>query len=381
MKKLLSKIDELSKDYISLWEALCNIESPTNFKQGIDNAGNFLIQIAKKKNWSIKHLHNEHAGNAFSITINADSDEFPVVFSGHIDTVHPLGIFGAPAVTIDHEKIHGPGVMDCKGGVVASMLALDALYQTGFTKRPVKLVVQTDEETSSVTSNKRTIDFMIDESKNALAFLNTEGTHGNTAILERKGILRFRYNIFEKAVHSAKCSEGSNAITEAAHKIIELEKLKDPNGLTCNCGVIEGGTTPNSVAEKCAFLADIRFADNELYDHAVTLCKAIADKVTVEGCCCQIEKLSERPAMPLVEANEALLNTMNSIYEEWGLPVLSVRTALSGSDAAYTTQAGIPTVDGLGVDGNYIHSVNEFAYISSLVESAKRLAVIAYSVK
>ena len=68
---------------------------------------------------------------------------------------------------------------------------------------------------------------------------------------------------------------------------------------------------------------------------------------------------------------------MNSIYETCGLPVLRPRHCLGGSDAAYTTQAGIPTVDSLGVDGGKIHSPQEFAYIESLVDCAKRLAAMA----
>ena len=76
-------------------------------------------------------------------------------------------------------------------------------------------------------------------------------TKENTAVLERKGILRYRFTIYGKALHSSRCAEVSNAVAEAAYKIIELEKMKDVGGLTCNCGVISGGTTANTVAEKC----------------------------------------------------------------------------------------------------------------------------------
>ena len=41
------------------------------------------------------------------------------------------------------------------------------------------------------------------------------------------------------AGHSSTCYEKSaSAILEAAHKIIELEKMKENDGITCNCGVI-----------------------------------------------------------------------------------------------------------------------------------------------
>lgn len=380
MKKVFRKIDELNDFYVDVWKDICNIDSPTDYKEGVDRVGDYLIKLASERGFFIKCLKNDIAGNAFSITLNPDSKESPVVFSGHIDTVFPIGTFGTPAVRTDDEKIYGPGVMDCKGGVVASFMALDAISRCGFKKRPVKLIVQSDEETSSLQSNKKTIEFMIEESKNAVAFLNTEGSQGDTAVLIRKGILRYEFIVSGKAMHSSKCTEGANAITEAAYKIIELEKLKDAKGLTCNCGIIKGGTKANSVSESCTFTADIRFATDEQYNEAVSICEKIAGTNTVKGCTCELKKVSERPAMQATDKNVGLLEKMNEIYKECSLPVLASRSCLSGSDAAYTTVAGIPTIDNLGVDGGNIHSIREFAYLSSLSQSAKRLAAVAYCI-
>jgi hypothetical protein len=47
---------------------------------------------------------------------------------------------------------------------------------------------------------------------------------------------------------------------------------------------------------------------------------------------------------------------------------------------AITTEAGIPTVDDVGVEGFYIHSVKECALLSSLAHSAKLLASVAYCI-
>lgn len=378
MKQLLETIDKLNEYYIGVWKDVCNIESPTDYKKGVDEVGNYIMKIAKERGWDILCCPQKKAGNAFCITINGDVAAEPVVFSGHIDTVFPVKMFGTQPVYTDEKNIYGPGVMDCKGGVVASLMALDALCQCGFKERPVKLIVQTDEETGSVTSQKETISFMVEQAKNAKAFLNTEGIQGNTAVIIRKGILRYKYTVYGKAMHSSKCTQGVNAITEAAHKIIELEKMKDADGITCNCGLIEGGTAPNSVAEQCTFTADIRFADSCQYNKAVRIANEIAEKTYVEGSRCLIEKVSERPAMHRSEKNVELLNEMNKIYKKCGLPVLTERSCLSGSDAAYTTNAGIPTVDNLGVDGGNIHSINEYAKLESLAATAKRLAVVAY---
>ena len=69
--------------------------------------------------------------------------------------------------------------------------------------------------------------------------------------------------------------------------------------------------------------------------------------------------------------------TMNAIYAANGLPVLKPRGVPGGSDAAYTTLAGIPTVDSIGVEGEGKHTPNEKARLYSLAESAKRMAAVA----
>lgn len=376
-KKILETIDALNEKYISVWEDVCNLESPTADKAGVDAVSDYFIKMADERNWEIEVLKLEQAGNAVCITMNPHADAAPVVFSGHIDTVHPVGLFGAPAVRFDETYVYGPGVTDCKGGVVASFLALDALDTCGFTERPVRLILQSDEETGSKNSGKRTVAFMCEKSAGAVAFLNTEGTEGLTAALVRKGILRYRFRIHGKASHSSRCYEGANAIAEAAHKILKLEMMKDKAGLTCNCGVIEGGTVANTVAAECSFLADIRFFTREEEAYVRQLVQKLAAEGAIPGCSCELEEVSYRPSMPLVERNRALLTRMNEIYAECGLPQLAERVCFGGSDAAYITAAGIPCVDSIGVDGKGIHSIREYARIASLAEAAKRLAVVA----
>lgn len=376
VQNVFDKIDALSQQYTHIWEEVCNLESPTEDKARVDAVGAYFLKMAEKQGWEIEVEEYEAAGNAICITMNPNAKAAPVSISGHIDTVHPVGLFGEPPVTMDEEKIYGPGVKDCKGGVVAGFLAMDALAQCGFTDRPVQMIIQTDEETNSRQSQGKTVEFMCRKAKNAVAFLNTEGGRGQTAVLIRKGILRYRFIISGVSTHASRCPEGASAIAEAAHKILELEKMKDMDSLTCNVGVIQGGTVSNTVPERCEFLIDIRFADQEDYARAEEIVQKVAETVYIPGCSCQIQRLSVRPAMPLCDKNVALLARMNEIYKENGLPQLTMRAEPSGSDAAYTTLAGIPTVDNVGVEGGRIHSPEEFAYLRSLAEAAKRYAAV-----
>ena len=377
ISKLFDEIDILYPKYLDVLEDVAKIESPSRYKKGVDAVGNYFIEMAKVRGWAVEVLTEKTSGNAICITLNPDAKAAPVALSGHIDTVHPVGLFKEPLVRRDENNMYGPGVLDCKGGVVAAFLCMDALDRCGFRKRPVMLIIQSDEEISSIFSDKRTVKFMCDKAKDAIAFLNLEPAQADSAVIARKGIIRFEFTVHGKAGHSSKCFEAANAVTEAAHKIIELEKMKSENGLTCNCGVINGGTVANSVADTCIFTADIRFATQEQLEEAKETIKKVSECNVIAGCSSDVKEVSFRPAMEKTEINLKLLDKINKINEEIGLPHLAANTSLGGADTAYTTIAGIPCVDSLGVQGKFQHSVNEYIIMNTLASSAKQQAAIA----
>ncbi|MBO5099607.1 MAG: M20/M25/M40 family metallo-hydrolase [Clostridia bacterium] len=377
MEKLFEKIDELSDKYLDVLENVCNIESPTDYKEGVDKACRYITDIAEKRGWKVEILKQPVSGDAVCITMNGDVDARPFAISGHMDTVHPVGSFGSPATTRDAEKMYGPGTSDCKGGVIAGLLAMVALEETGFRKNPVKLILQTDEETSSKGSNKETVRFMCEKAKDAIAFFNMEGMLTEKATIQRKGIVRHKFKVKGIATHSAGCAEGgANAILEASHKIIALEKFKDNDGTTCSCNIISGGTKANTVPEYCEIVTDTRFATSKALEEFRKTAQEIADKTFVDGCICQLEEISVRPPMERKAANEELLEKMNEIYIKYKLPAIEGGFSKGGSDAAYTTEADIPSIDSIGVDGGRIHSTEEFMYLKSLAEAAKRVASV-----
>lgn len=377
-EKLFKEIENLNAEYMDFLFDVCNTESQTIDKEGVDKVGKLFIEKAKKEGFKIEVFPQEVAGDVVVITMNENSKEKPLCVSAHMDTVHPKGLFGYPPVKEDGDYLVGPGLVDCKGGAVAALMAMKALKTVGYDKRPVMLLLQSDEETGSSTSKRATINYICEKSKEALAFLNLEGHSPNAMCLERKGILRFKFTVKGKACHSSHCYEGVNAVTEASHKIIKLEEMKDPQGLTCNCGVINGGTVANSVAEVCTFIADIRFSTKEQMDYVREYVKKIASENVLEGATSVVEEISSRPAMEKSQKNYDLADKLNQIYKENGLPVLTKEKYFGGSDTAYTTNYGIPSIDCLGTEGEFIHSERERMKKSSLVSSAKRVASAFY---
>lgn len=372
--RLFKVIESLEKDYIKVWEDVCNLESPTSYKEGIDKVSAYFIKMAKDRGFKVDVKPFEKAGDVAVITANPDSKERPISFSGHLDTVHPVGSFGSPAVKIDGDKIYGPGVTDCKGGIVAAFLAIDALIKCGYTKRPLQLLLQTDEEHSM--SQKGCIKHICETAKDAVAFFNVEPAEYGEACLGRKGITTFTFEIEGIEAHSSRCAtQGASAIREASYKILELEKFKDEGGITCSVGTISGGTVSNTVPGHCEFRANFRFWTTDEYKKIEKFCEDLANKVYVQGCKTTATRTGFRISMDDTDRNRELFNKINEAYRKNGMNELKAVKRLGASDAADVTAYGIPCVESFGVVGGRIHSPDEYAEIKSLAYSAKLLAV------
>lgn len=180
---LLCEIEKLENEFINIWQDVANIESPSDFKEGLDRVVEYISDYSKKQGFEVQVFEEKIGGNALCVTLNKDAHKKPITLAGHIDTVHPVGSFGTPAVKIQGEKIFGPGVMDCKGGVVAALMAMTALKNCGFCDRPIQLILDSDEETNGSLTDKRIINYIIEKAKGSEAFLNCESSRGNTAVL------------------------------------------------------------------------------------------------------------------------------------------------------------------------------------------------------
>lgn len=376
MKSVFEKIDTLTYEYINILEDVVNIESPSLEKDRVDEVGRYFIELSNKNGWEIEIKKFEDFGDVVTVIMNRNAPGGVITLSGHMDTVYPVGLFGNPPAKREGNKLFGPGAMDCKGGIVAGFLAMKALSNVDYKEKTIKMILQTNEEIGS----RDTIDYICESAKDSLAFLNLEGHEGyfeGKACLKRKGIARFLFDVKGIETHSSYCArEGANAIAEAAYKILELEKIKNNEGLTFNCGVIEGGTTPNTVPGSCKFKVDVRFATNSEYEEAKKIVEKVASDNYIAGCITKVSQISKRVAMELNEKNVILLKKVNSIFAANGLSTLDIGERAGGSDASCISSYGIPCLDSIGIGGERAHSVEEYAILSSLPESAKRIASI-----
>jgi glutamate carboxypeptidase len=296
-----------------------------------------------------------------------------VLLIGHMDTVFPEGTAAARPFRIDGERAFGPGVSDMKGGLLAGLYAVRCLQRIGFRDfASITYVCNPDEEIGSPFSGPH----ILERAKEADLCLVLEGARENGDIVSaRKGVTDLRILIQGRAAHAGVEPErGRSATLQAAHTTIALHELNGRwPGVTVNVGVIQGGTRPNVVAERCELHVDVRAPTAESFQEAVSTVKLLAQSRAVPGTEVEVVPMSGFPPMEKTDGTAVLVERAKSLAAELGFELRDAATG-GASDANPVAGLGVPTLDGLGPIGGGDHSPAEWLDLSSVVP---RMAMLA----
>ena len=375
MEKLFALIEELSPAYVQFWKEICEIETPSHDKAAVDMLADKLEAHAKAIGCEVYREAFEKAGDCLRVDLPGDESRQPIVMMAHMDTVHEKGAFGPETVILKDGILYGPGVNDCKNGITMSMLLLEAFQKSGYPHPPIRVLYTSDEEISARLSGRQGIEFFEKQAAGAKVVLNCESGTVGKLVVGRKGIGNVELQITGKAAHAGgSYFDGASAVREAAHKILAIEALSQRGGNTFNCGIVHGGTRPNIVPESCSVQIDIRSLEVEGMNAAIEQVRQIAEHTYVEGTACTMTIGSIRPPMEANEANYALIARINELAAELGMAPMTPVVSGGGSDAAYTTRMGIPTVCSIGPCGWDVHTIRERSDIATLPVRAKLVA-------
>ena len=369
MEALFTKIDELQPIYKQFWKDIVAIETPSRNREQMTKMVNAVDAFAESRGFKGTRHPDLGMGEMLTVETVTESKMQPFTFMGHMDTVHPMGLFGPEVVREEDGKLYGPGAVDCKGGLVCAMLTMESLTATGYDERPLKLIMTPDEEISSPTSRE----FIKEQNRGSAALFNCEtGTDGKL-VTGRKGIYKIKVEVTGKASHAGNDYFGGvSAIRECCLKILTIEGLSQEGGTTYNCGVIQGGTVSNVVAEKCWFEVDIRAVTQEAMDDAVQKVCSIAEHCTLKGAVGKAI-LPERYRPPFAPnmGTDLLFERIRAVGHHYGIEELTAMQPGGGSDIVFASQVGVPGVCSIGVCGTGTHSVREVADIASLTRRAR----------
>ena len=371
-EKAFAYIDANKGKMLELWEDFVNTESGTLYKEDVDKMALLAKETLEGFGASARLIEHANAGNGVLATFGKPTNKAPVCFLGHYDTVFPRGTVAQRPFRIEEGKAYGPGVLDMKGGIVIQFFVAKALMEAGYKDRQIKVLLSGDEETGHPHSNMGEI--LSAESRGAVAAFNFEtGDLNGTLVVGRKGSMSYDIAVKGVSVHAGREPEnGRSAILEIAHKVIDIQSCTDyEKGITFNVGKINGGVARNAVPGKAEMEVEVRILNPEQGKEADAQIAAIVAKTYIDGTETTCKKIGGMPPMPRTKGNEAMCELVRQVSFSLGLQEPTPIISGGGSDSAYSVAAGVPTIDQIGVKGQWNHSEREYAVVETLFERAK----------
>ena len=187
-----------------------------------------------------------------------------ILVLAHLDTVHPIGMIEKDLkVRREGDSVFGPGIYDMKAGGYIAYYALRHLMRQGKkTRLPVTFLFIPEEEVGSPTSRAR-----IEEAARATS-MRWSWSPAATATGSSR-----RARASAASAHGEGRGEPCrrappgrrSAIHEMAKRIMRIEAKTDyARGITCNVGLIQGGTGINVVPAECRVEVDLRVPSQQL---------------------------------------------------------------------------------------------------------------------
>jgi len=292
-----------------------------------------------------------------------------ILWVGHLDTVfsvnHTVGEYRE-----DGDKIHGPGVIDMKSGIVLMLHLLSELKNTPYLHQ-IRIVLNDDEENGSRFS-RSTLQELARGIPYGLVF--EPGLPGGEVVIAHSGVQWLNLTVRGKSSHAGLEPElGINACIEASYKAGELAKLSDySRGLSLNVGTIQGGTHPNVVCEQATLRLDIRYRERADLKQMLLEIMQIKEKMTVynpilnQYPTATLDTIAELPNMP-ASATSLLFDRLQTTAKRIGMRV-SGRPVGYASDGNHLATTGINLLVGLGPYGGGMHTNDEYLLQSSYLE-------------
>ena len=351
-------------DEVSTW---IECESPSNDPAGINRMAEMVATQARASGLTVNLTQIGAKMNLplLVVTNRATGDTRPgILLLAHLDTVHPVGTLDVNPCRIEGDKLFGPGSYDMKGGTFLALKALGELSTPGATKLPIDFVMVPDEEVGSHASRP----YIEDAAKRSLYTLVCEPArpNGGKCVTARKGTGMMHLCVKGRPAHAGMQHEkGRSAIREMAHQILQLEAMTDyERGITVSVGTISGGTVTNTVPSHCEVMVDFRVPDmpsGEEVLHWMQALKPVGPDVTLD-----IDVELNRPPMVKTEESALLVEKLQVCAASAGFLLEDAPMTGGGSDANFTAALGIPSVDGLGAEGDGAHTLHEYITVSAL---------------
>ena len=275
----------------------------------------------------------------------------------HTDTVFPQTT--PISVERDADILRAPGIGDNSLSVAAMISALDVLDELGKeTDAGIVAVADVGEEGLGNLLGARTA---VERYREKLgAVIAIDGNLGRI-IHVAVGSKRWRITVRGPGGHSYGAFGTPSAIHGLGRIIAAIADLQVPREpkTTYNVGIIEGGTSVNTIASRATALLDLRSTDIAALDHVADEVRTIVEQRAGPDLQTEIEVLGERPAGersqadPLVQLAAAAITWLG----------MEPKYGASSTDANIPISLNIPAVCVGITQVERSHTLEEFLYV------------------
>lgn len=227
----------------------------------------------------LENVHVDAEGNAIGEWKGTASDGKFLVVSAHLDTVFPEGT----DVTVNWKgtEAHAPGVRDDKMSTAIILSYIRAMKDAGIqTKDDILFVGTVGEEGPGDLRGVRYL-FNEGEYKDKIkGFFSIEGGAAGRATVGATGSVRYRVHFKGPGGHSFGAFGTVNPSYALAEFMTEFSRIKVPSEpkTTHNVGILDGGTSVNSIPFAVSAEIDMRSNDPAELDKLHERMKVIAEQ-------------------------------------------------------------------------------------------------------
>ena len=361
------------KRLIKRFVDMAKISSPSWQEEGIID---YLTEVFSGINVKVRKYKCDDSYNLL-VKIKGDKNIKPLLFSSHMDTVHPCKNI-RPVVSENRISSDGTTILgaDDKSAIAIFIEAAYCLQENNIQHGPIEFLFSCAEEVG--LKGVKGFDFSQTKAKYAFVF-DTEGRIG-------KIMLKAPYHsvtdiaVKGRAAHAGIQPEnGISAIRVASEIISQIPHGRIDNETTVNVGIISGGSATNIVAEECTLKLEARSLDHSKL-------KSIEREIE------RIAKTVARQNKAGVKINKELeyygytLNTEDALIKltERALKRIRLKSEFAvsggGSDTNIINRSGIKAVN-LSVGMRNVHTTREYIPIVDLVNGTKFVLSIIESFK
>ncbi len=367
-ERTLRYLEGAEEETLSLLESLCRIPAPSHHEE---KRAEFCLK------WFLEHgAEGSYIDEALNVLypMNCEGRDDIVVFMAHTDTVFP-DTEPYPYHS-DGDYIYCPGVCDDTVCLVQIMMVMKYILESGL--RPDCGILFAANSCEEGLGNLKGIRQIMKDYEGRIAAVYTVDGGYRHIVNRCVGSHRYRVTITTEGGHSYGAFGNKNAIAELSELICRLydQKVPEKEGTktTYNVGIIEGGTSVNTIAQEASVLYEYRSDDEACLAVMQASFEKEIEKTKEKGIGVTVELLGERPCSGRV--NTEILNAMAercmAVQEKYS--GLSCVAESGSTDCNIPMSLGVPAICVGSYVGSGVHTREEKLQISSVPVGLKIVA-------